>query len=214
MKLKTYFIKLYSRTFVKAQYWKCIWQCACVRVREICVCWCRNELGLSTHSLALDVHFKLVQLQSFCWTKSWVRFRGPHQAVSVSHCRQGWCWKGSCEGSSQGWEQGPRFGGQEPPSGDAQTPGGRIPWERGSPGAGAAPQPFGTWCERWKWHPARTTGKPCLFVKGRPGAGQLQLGGSAFVWKSAPESPPGLQINAPELLRVPVAVGYTRLASG
>lgn len=96
------------------------------------MCWCRNELGLSTHSLALDVHFKLVQLQSFCWTKSWVRFRGPHQAVSVSHCRQGWCWKGSCEGSSQGWEQGPRFGGQEPPSGDAQTPGGRIPWERGS----------------------------------------------------------------------------------
>lgn len=83
MKLKTYFIKLYSRTFVKAQYWKCIWQCACVRVREICVCWCRNELGLSTHSLALDVHFKLVQLQSFCWTKSWVRFRGPHQAFHI-----------------------------------------------------------------------------------------------------------------------------------
>lgn len=47
------------------------------------MCWCRNELGLSTHSLALDVHFKLVQLQSFCWTKSWVRFRGPHQAFHI-----------------------------------------------------------------------------------------------------------------------------------
>lgn len=148
MKLKNTFYKIVFTNLCKGPILKIFWQCACICIREICACRCRNELGISTRSLAISTWCSLQVSAVAKLLLDQVLGKIPRATPSCQHFTPsaGLVLEGKLQRKQPGLGAGAKVWGPGAPLGQCPGTGGPRPLGEGEPGRRG--------CAAAVWHPA------------------------------------------------------------